>query len=151
MFLLRPADLVRRRLAHRFADGRAGHAVLGSRDTVRDGLPGHLSSPSSSLFSLKPSPSFLFFFFQSAKIAPNNDPDRYGGTTTRRDFSGLVNAKWAKNGTDVNPPLSPGAWAKKKEKPLLRSDFFFFGVETSLADLAGCVEGIWRGCKSENT
>lgn len=42
VFLLGPADFVCCSLAHRFADGRAGHAVLGCCDPISDGLPRHL-------------------------------------------------------------------------------------------------------------
>ena len=45
MFLLGSADFVRRGLAGRLADGRAGHAVLRSGDPVRKSLARHVPSP----------------------------------------------------------------------------------------------------------
>lgn len=43
MLLLGRADFVRRGLAHRFADGRAGHAVVRGGDAVRQRLSRHVT------------------------------------------------------------------------------------------------------------
>lgn len=43
MLLLGRADFVRSGLAHGFADGRSGHAVLSRGDPVRDGLSRHIT------------------------------------------------------------------------------------------------------------
>lgn len=50
MLLLGRADFVRRGLAHGFADGRSGHAVLSRGDPVRDGLSRHITIFSKSSF-----------------------------------------------------------------------------------------------------